>query len=1000
MSKQLRIVAVTAAVLLLIGAVFVAGAVTKSSSSARLRIDSTSEHGAVSLAFAEHKEELFAKAGIAEGPASWAEQNYVLNGGDAITAANIAGAQAASDRLKKHKDKHSTTSWYSLGPEESVYPAFLNRHGSRYVTSGRITALEISPTCTHKNCTVWIAAAGGGVWRTDKALEGHPHWENVSDGFFASGAIGELTYDAAHNTLYAGTGEDAAAGDAEAGVGLYKSTDGGDTWSALGGNANFVNRAIREVTVDPNDASGNTLYVADGRGVHGISSTTAGAVSVIPGAPGVGIWKSTDGGATFTLLAPKTVVLGPNPGQTFPSSFGSSRGATRVRVDPTHPGVIYASAYNVGVWRSTDNGANWTNIHPCAVDPLVTDPASQFFGTCGAAADRSEITLVTTPDGHTRMYQTEGDSGPPTVNGVVRGDQIYSRFFIANGVESGSPTFTDKTSQGLTFHEVKDSNGNTTAVVADTSSPNYATYNFCTGQCWYDQGVVSPPGHPNMVYVFGSFVYNESHNISNARGLLLSQDGGNTFTDLTDAATGDDSHHDGLHPDQHALVVNPSNPLQYWEGSDGGLMRSNGKLEDISSRCDGRGLSGSDVTLCRNLLSAAPGDYTSLNKGLQTLQFQSLSVNPADSKDVQGGTQDNGTFESRHSNPKRWPQTIFGDGGLSGFDATDRHFRFHTYFAQQVDVNFRDGRAPNWDWISDPLFAESALFYFPIITDPTVHGTMFAGLTHVWRTLDNGGPQAYLDTHCNEFTGDFTVQCGDWVRVGDPTRRGRLTYGPNEACPNPTPPPASISCPAPYPYGSSRSAGSVGWLTRAPSDNSTLWASTTTGRLFISKNADVADPANVAFTRLDAVAPDYTSLATNAPGRAISSISVDPTNPNHAYVSYLSYNALSTTPGHVFSVVYDPVARTATFTSLDGTGAGSIGDQPVNGVAFDPQTGDLYAATDFGVLKLTDADPANGWTTAASDLPVVTVAGLTINPDARQLLAATHGRGAYQLTLP
>ena len=62
--------------------------------------------------------------------------------------------------------------------------------------------------------------------------------------------------------------------------------------------------------------------------------------------------------------------------------------------------------------------------------------------------------------------------------------------------------------------------------------------------------------------------------------------------------------------------------------------------------------------------------------------------------------------------------------------------------------------------------------------------------------------------------------------------------------------------------------------------------------------------------------------------------------------------------------------------------------------------GDLYAATDFGVIKLAGANPANGWTIAAPGLPVVTAAGLTINPATRQLLAATHGRGAYQLTLP
>src|SRR6266403_6051808 len=755
-----------------------------------------------SAAFLKHTEDLFAaRVGPAgESPASWADENYQLNGGDQITSNNIAGARAAFSAIKTKgaigSGKNSTAAWFSLGPTNAIYPAFLNRHGSQYVASGRITALAIAPTCTLNTCTVWVAAAGGGVWRTDKALSGNGNWVNVSDGTFASGAIGALTYDAAHGTLYAGTGEDAAAGDAEAGVGVYKSTDGGANWTALVGNSSFTNRAIRTIAIDNlNDPTGNTIYVADGRGVHGISSTTAGAVSQIPpGTPGVGVWKSTDGGATFAQLQPSAVsIAGGQPGQTFLSTFGSSRGAPALAIDPSHLGVIYASAYNVGVWRSIDNGATWTNIHACQ--------------TCGGGASRSEFSVTTTSDGHTRMYQTEGDtctvsSTNPCTNPAAPSG--FSRFFVADAVESGSPTFALKTSTN----------------VAD---PGYATWNFCTGQCWYDQRVVTPAGHPDTVFILGSYNYNEDHRLSNARGLLLSKDGGNTCTDEPDAALrpggtlGTDASHVGLHPDNHAFAVNPSNPDQFFEGSDGGLMRSDGTFTDISSRCGGRGLGPVSLARCPQLLSRAPTSYTSLNNGLQTLQFQSLSVNPANAKDVQGGTQDNGTFETTGSSVT-WPQTIFGDGGLSGFDSTNPVFRFHTYFDAQVDVNFNSGAPPNWDWIADSFFippgnSEARLFYFPIITDPSVHGTMFAGLTHVWRTKDDGGPsQAYLDQHCNEFTGDFTVQCGDWEFLDGATLTA-LSRG-------------------------TRNGGAVGWISRTSADNSTLWTSTTQGRLFVSKNAD------------------------------------------------------------------------------------------------------------------------------------------------------------------
>jgi len=887
------------------------------------------------LAFVKRNVDVFSKKSSGESPASYADQVASLNAypGDSITSDEIAGAQSAGAALNKRGNgngKSSTSTWFSLGPTSAVYPAVSNRSGSEYVASGRITALAIKPGCSNQSCTVWVAAAGGGVWRTDKGLSGSPSWSNVSDGFFTSGAIGALTYDAASHTLYAGTGEDAAAGDAEAGVGIFKSTDDGAHWAPLGGNSSFVNRSVRQIAI-----SGSTIYVADGRGVHGISSTTAGAVSNIPNNPqGVGVWKSTDGGGTFTLLqsSPVTSTAGGNT-VTFPSSFGSSRGATDVAFDPTHAGVLYASAYNVGIWRSIDSGATWTQIKSAP----------------NTGAYRAEFALATTPDGHTRMYEGEGDSGAPA-----------SSFSVGNAVESGAVAWASKSSSSLT-------------------SPYYATNDFCTGQCWYDQQVVSPAEDPNIVYLLGSYTYGEDlgsggNGLSNSRSVLLSRDGGEHWTDMTADGTSPTTPN-MLHPDEHVLITVPGKPLQFFEGSDGGLMRSDGTLVDTSSRCDSRNLSGASLAQGKSLLSAVPGAYTDLNKGLQTLQFQSLSVNPANSKNVQGGTQDNGTFETGGSGVV-WPQTVGGDGGLSGFDASNPNFRFHTYYDQQIDVNFTSGSPTGWDWISDPLFnneVQYSLFYMPIISDPKVSGSMFAGITWIWRTQDNGGPQAYLDQHCNEFSGDFAANCGDWVTIGG------AQYGNN----------ADYTTGSPTFGPGTRRGGLMSWVQRSSADSGTLWASTTLGRVFLSHNANAPNPDDVVLTRVDNL-PGGSAL----PGRAISSIYVDPANANHAWISYLGYDqATPTTTGHVFSVTYNPAAGSVSVQSVDN----NIGNQPVNAVV-ENTNGDLYAATDFGVYKLPNAGTA--WAAAADGLPVVTVAGLTLNSSAHQLLAATHGRGAYQLTLP
>lgn len=869
-----------------------------------------------------------------------------------IPLARLETARAAAAAMRGRAfptGKGRPGTWVTVGPSRALYPftEFRNASGyvpNAYVAAGRTTALAIDPNCRPGNCRLWVFAAGGGVWRTKNALEGQPNWQFLS-GSFGINSGSSLTLDPndpSGNTIYAGTGEANASGDSAAGVGLYKSTDGGDTWTGPLGASVFSGRAIGSIAVTPGEPG--TLYAATTRGVLGISSVSGGAASLIPGAAAWGLYKSTDGGTTWTFLhngAPTAAACDTVAEALAGGSPCSVRGVRRIALDPTNPEIVYAGSYGRGIWRSVDGGATWTQIKASL--------------NAADANMRPEFAVTTLEGGATRMYVYEGAAG---------GGGIWARLFRSDSVAAGVPAFTMLTSN-------------------DPASPGYGTYNLCTGQCWYDSFVHTPAGHPDMVYAGGSYAYGEQ--LSNKRGVVLSTDAGVTATDMTMDAT-DPVHPNGLHPDQHALVTNPANPLQFFEANDGGVMRSSGELTSVSSWCDGRGLAEPALTRCRQLLSAVPTELESLNHGLATLQFQSLSVSPFNVNLLQGGTQDNGTWQTP-GNPVKWENTMIGDGGQSGFDIANPAFRFHTFFNASPDVNFSNGAIADWNWVADQIYfsGEPQSFYVPMISDPMVSRSMFVGLGHVWRTKTWGVGTSSLDdfrTRCNEWTGDYADFCGDWLPLG----AGGYVPQAYPFLPNPATY-AATRLTGPL-YGADRQGGYIVAVERATSDGATLWAATQTGRVLISKNVDAEPASAVTFTRID-------SLAAIDPNRFVSGIHVDPANANHAWISYTGFNAATPTlPGHVFEVTYNPTAGTSTWVDRSY----DLGDIPLNDVVRDDRTGDLYVASDFGVYRLPAG--ATTWGAAAPGMPNVEVAGLTIRTADRKLYAATHGQSAWLLNLP
>jgi hypothetical protein len=805
---------------------------------------------------------------------------------------------------------HSTGTWELIGPSKATQPGVLDvlGDGAQYVTAGRVTAIAIGPNCSHGNCPVYVGAAGGGIWRAKDGLTGNPKWEFTSTSF-ATNAIGSLIVDPNDPTgltLYAGTGEPNISVDSEAGMGIYKSTDGGTTWTLLAGSvsapSNFRGRSVASIAITPSGA----ILAGIARAVRGVSATDGGPGSNPPSSTtpaGFGVYKSTDGGATFTNLTP--------------GAFGSVRGVNEVAVDPNNGSVYYAAFLGTGVWRSSDAGATWVQIK----NPL--NPPNNANNT-----DRSQFTVVNAK-GTTRMYVGIGASGGP-----------QSRFYRADNAQTATnASFTDKTTA--------------------------QNINYCESQCWYDNIVYSPAGQPDIVYLLGSFDYGQIGGPSNGRAVLLSTDGGSTWSDLTQDSG--PNHANGTHPDQHAIVVNPNNPFQYWEGSDGGVVRSDGNFGDVSYKCASRGLDPATTAYCQSLLSRVPQELDSLNQGFSTLQFQSFSVSSKrPQNNIQGGTQDNGTWQLTGSEVVA-NQEIYGDGGQSGFNSADDSLRFNTFTGQANDVNFRKGDPTRWVIASGPIFnsPEGSYFYPPVISDPNPAsaGTIFQGSFSVWRTQDWAGPQAYLEANCPEFTTSAAnPACGDFVQIG-PAGNTDLT---------------SIK------YGN-RAGGAVAWIARAPQNTGTLWVATGTGRVFVSDNAN-APASAVTFSRID-------NTAANSPGRFISGIYVDPANSHHAWISYLGYNVNTPAqPGHVFEVTWTGGAATWVDRS------NNLPDLPITSIVRDDLKSDLYAASDFGVMRLASGAPV--WTVAGSGLPMVEVPNLTIIPSARLLYAPTHGRSGWLLQLP
>jgi photosystem II stability/assembly factor-like uncharacterized protein len=629
---------------------------------------------------------------------------------------------------------------------------------------------------------------------------------------------------------------------------------------------------------------------------------------------GQGIFKSTDYGETWTQL-PAT----DNPDFHYVQKLAATRHKKKQRV--------YA-ATRTGVFRSTDGGASWTKaldasaVRGCldlAIQYHQEDKQNYVFASCGTFAQATIWRALDVDQGQTwEPVLSEVDMGrtslaiAPSDPAVIYALASFYRLSAAHPQDYGLLAVYRSTQHGAagsweTRVHYTDANKLNTVQL---TNPVYAFL----ADCGYGaQNVSLAQGwYDNQIAVDP-----KDANIVWTAGvdLMRSDDGGRTW------GVGSYWWFDGTdpnyaHADNHAITFHPkyngASNRQMFAASDGGIHRT----------MDARATVGQTLAAVCGVPADNQIAWQSLNNGYQVTQFYHGAVYP-DGTTFFGGTQDNGTTRGNAAGGQNWSMIRGGDGGYVAVDTLDTNVLYGEYTGKSLERSTNGGAS--WQPIHGGVTEGAGNFQFihPFAMDPTNSQRLWYGGAFAWRSNDRGA---------------------SWTRVSQ--------------------------------FFASRIAS---WAV-SPSDPNRVYVGV--------QHLGTATSGVIFTTTAGTTATGAVTWPSAQPRQGyVSSIAVDPVNPLVAYATYSTYN-FGTHVGHVFKTVNGG----GSWSRIDAT----LPDIPVHSVVVHPTRPDtIYIGTDLGVFVTVDG--GTGWMRENTGFANVIVEHLQIL-DGR-LFAFTHGRSAWSVAL-